>query len=226
MESNNEKPGNDAQREAHAHYAAAFIGGFLGLYPIVSAAHIFGSAQTANLIEIVVAAIAGDKRTVAMHVFGASLYCLGILLATLIPKRTRIPLKAAAMAVDSAAAVAMCAIPKGLNPAVYLYPTFLSLSFHWCAFKGGYGYTSSVIFSTNNMRMFVSSVAEILINGDSSFVTKAKFFGATLLSFHAGIAFSYIAWKAIPGWSFLIALVPISVCAFLSRPGHRSGTAG
>ena len=36
---------------AMAHYFAAFAGGFLGIFPLLSRAGVFGSAQTVNLIE-------------------------------------------------------------------------------------------------------------------------------------------------------------------------------
>ena len=35
------------------HYTLSFIGGYLGLYAIVSRADLFGNAQTANLIGVV-----------------------------------------------------------------------------------------------------------------------------------------------------------------------------
>lgn len=222
MKTEDGRPPKAARTEAHAHYAAAFIGGFLGLYPIVSVAHILGSAQTANIIEMIVAALAGDLRTVAIHALGVVLYCAGIFLATVIPKRTRLNPKLAAMAIDAAAAAVMWRLPETLNPAFYLYPTFFALAFHWCAFRGGYGFVSSAIFSTNNLRMLVSSAAEIVVNGDRSFALKAKFFGATLLAYHAGIASSWICWRTFGSAGFLLSTVPILVCAWLSERGRRA----
>ena len=35
------------------HYTLSFIGGYLGLYAIVSRADLFGNAQTANLLGVV-----------------------------------------------------------------------------------------------------------------------------------------------------------------------------
>ena len=202
--------------EARAHYCAAAVGGFLGLYPIVSAAHILGSAQTSNLIEVVLAMIAGDGKTVALHSAGALLYCSAIFFATILQK-TKINMKIAALILDFASSIVMFLLPKNLNPAIYLHPTFFALAFHWCAFKGGYGFTSSVIFSTNNLRMLVSSLAEIAVNKNKSFELKALFFGATLFSYHAGIAFSFILWRFFGNAGFLFSAIPILFCAFFVR---------
>ncbi len=200
--------------KARAHYAAAAVGGFLGLYPLVSAAHILGSAQTSNLIEIVLDALLGNVQTCALHALGALIYVFSITLATILERRTKINLKLLALIFDFFSAVCMFLTPPSLPVPIYLYPTFFALPFHWCAFKGAYGFVSATIFSTNNLRMFVSAVAEITINGDRSFSTKAFFFGFTLLFYHAGIVFAFVFWKIFGSAGFLFSLIPILICAF------------
>ena len=204
-------------QEAHIHYLVAFIGGFLGIFPIVNAAHFLGSAQTANLIDIVLGSIRGEWKSVALHLIGVILYCLAVFLVTFLPKHTKLNIKLLAMLVDGAACFVMWLFPteKNLPLSVYLYPTFFAMAFQWCAFKGAYGFVSATIFSTNNLRQFLSSLTEIFFNKDKSFALKAKFFGLTLLSFHLGVLASGILWHFFGNVGFLGALLPIlgvSVC--------------
>ena len=205
--------------KAHIHYIVAFIGGFLGIFPIVNAVHFLGSAQTSNLIDIVLGTIRGEWQSLAFHALGAFLYCLAIFLVTFLPKHTRLNVKIFAMLVDSAAALSMWLFPteKNLPLTVYLYPTFFAMAFQWCAFKGAYGFTSSTIFSTNNLRQLVSSLTEIFCNGDKSFSLKAKFFGFTLLGFHLGVAASAILQHFFGNAGFLFAILP---CGFVIFYGN------
>ncbi|WP_294428627.1 YoaK family protein [uncultured Treponema sp.] len=197
-------------REAQIHYTVAFIGGFLGIFPIVNAAHFFGSAQTVNLIDIIIGFLKCEGYSVLFHAIGVFLYAFAIFLVTFIPKHTKANVKILAMIVDITAAVVMWLfpIPKKLPLTVYLYPTFFAMSFQWCAFKGAYGFTSSTIFSSNNFRQFISSLTEIFFNGDKSFSLKAKFFGITLLSFHFGVTLSWILWHFLGNAGFLFVIIP------------------
>ena len=203
--------------EAQIHYTVSFIGGFLGIFPIVNAAHFFGSAQTSNLIDIVLGALNGEGNTVFLHAFGAFLYAFAVFLVTFLPKHSKANVKILAMLVDVSAGVAMWLFPteKKLPLTVYLYPTFFAMAFQWCAFKGAYGFSSSTIFSSNNFRQFFSALTEVCINGDKSFSLKARFFGCTLLAFHAGVALSCLLLRSLGSAGILPALVPIVTAAVL-----------
>ena len=200
----------NSNREAQIHYTVAFIGGFLGIFPIVNAAHFLGSAQTSNLIDIVLGTLNGEGRSVLFHAVGAFLYALAVFLVTFLPKHTKADVKILAMIVDVSAAIAMWLFPteQNLPLTVYLYPTFFAMAFQWCAFKGAYGFTSSTIFSSNNFRQFISSLTEIFFNGDKSFSLKAKFFGFTLFCFHFGLVLSWLSWHFFGNAGFLFVIVP------------------
>lgn len=208
-------------REAHIHYIVAFIGGFLGIFPIVNSLHLFGSAQTSNLIDIVLASLRADWSSLLFHAFGAFLYVFAVFLVTFLPKHTRLNVKWLALFVDAAASFVMWLFPteRDFPLTMYLYPTFFAMAFQWCSFKGAYGFTSSTIFSTNNLRQFIASLTEVFCNGDKSFLLKAKFFGLTLLGFHLGVAASGILWFFLGNAGFLFALLPISVAGLLYRAG-------
>lgn len=198
-------------REAHIHYLVAGIGGWLGIFPLVNAAHQFGSAQTVNLMELVIGLFGGNWKTVLLHGVGFMLYVLAIFLATWLPKHTRLNTKLLALGIDGLACLAMWRFPiEGNLPLMfYLYPTLFAMPFQWCAFVGAYGYKNSTIFSSNNVRQLVSALTEVWANGDKSQVLKAKFMGATLLFFYAGVTAGWFCWRFCGNAGFLGAFVPI-----------------
>ena len=86
--------------EAQIHYTVAFIGGFLGIFPVVNAAHFLGSAQTSNLIDIILGLLNGTGNSVLFHTLGAFLYAFAVFLVTFIPKHSKANVKILAMLVD------------------------------------------------------------------------------------------------------------------------------
>lgn len=206
-----------SRHEAHVHYVAAFIGGFLGTFPMLNAVHLLGSAQTSNLIDIVIGSLKGDLNSVALHLLGAFLYCLAVFLATFLPKHTKLNMKILAMAVDAACGFVMWQFPteRNLPLTVFLYPTFFAMAFQWCAFKGAYGFTSATIFSSNNLRQFIASLTEVFCNGDKSFSIKAKFFGATLLAFHLGVVAGGGCWYYFGNAGYLFVMIPAAVLCWM-----------
>ena len=198
--------------EAHIHYLVAFIGGFLGLFPIVNVVNVLGSAQTTNLIEIVLAILVGDGDLLFFHGIGALIFSFAIFLATVIPKHTKLDIKFLAMIFDILCGIVMYFFPKNAPVITFLYPTFFALSFQWCAFRGAYGYVCSSIFSTNNLRMCISAFVEVFVNKDRTFMLKAKFFGATLIAFHFGIIVSWVCWYFFGNRGFLAVIIPAFLC--------------
>jgi len=201
-----------ANLEARIHYMASCIAGFFGVFPILNMTGIFGSAQTANLIESVLSVLTGDRLGLIMHGIGVLLYVSAIVLATIIPKHTKFNLKIVAMIVDTITAIVMWQYPDNLPVLMYLYPTFFAMAFHWCAFNGAYGFVSASIFSTNNLRMFVSATIERYVYGNRQFGLKAKFFGLTLLSFHIGVVINWFCWRFLGNAGFLAAIILVALC--------------
>jgi len=205
----------ESKSTAHIHYVMAFTGGILGLFPMFNVVKLFGSAQTSNLIECILCAFGSEWTDMLLHLGGAGLYALAVFLVTFIPAHSRINIQIVAVFVDIAAAAVMAWMPDNLPAVVYFYPTFFAMSFQWSAFSGGYGYISSTIFSTNNLKQFVSALTEAFCNGKSEFKLKAVFFGATLLAFHLGIAVSYLCYKLCGNYGFLFVTVPCLVALIL-----------
>ncbi len=215
-----------SKREAYVHYVTAFIGGFLGIYPMLSAVHLFGSAQTSNLIECVYALIGRNWQDLLLHLIGVLFYAIAVFIVTVMVPRTGAKIvKSAALAVDVCAAFAMWLLPQNLPATIYFYPTFFAMAFQWSAFPGAYGFICSTIFSTNNLKQFVSSIAEVYVNGKKEFKLKAAFFGATLVTFHLGVCASYLLWKAFGFVSFVFVIAAVVVDLVLILSGKKDETA-
>lgn len=198
-----------SRHEARIHYVTAFIGGFLGIYPMLSAVHLFGSAQTSNMIECVFALIGRNWQDLFLHFTGVVLYALAVFVVTVMVPRTGAGfVKIVALVVDVCAGFVMWLLPQNLPVTVYFYPTFLAMAFQWSAFSGSYGFICSTIFSTNNLKQFVSSIAEVTVNRKKEFKLKAAFFGLTLIAFHLGVCASFLLWKYLGFVSFVFVIVP------------------
>ena len=82
-----------------------------------------------------------------------------------------------------------------MNPVLGLYPIFFAMAFQWCSFKGIGNYNSATVFSTNNLRQFVSAVTLFADEKKQEYLQKLKFYGGTLLSFHVGVGAACVAWQ-------------------------------
>ena len=205
------------RKNAHIHYAASFMGGFLAIYPILSIAKIFGSAQTANLIELVLDCVKGHWAVVLLRFIGMLLYGFGVFAATLVITRTKFNVKILSLFVNVATGIVMFFLPDNLPAVCYLYPTFVAMSFQWASFPGAYGFVSSSIFSTNNWRQTVSAATEFFINKKSEFKIKMIFYAVTLLFFHLGIVASYVGNQIFGKITFIGIIIPAIITYLLLK---------
>lgn len=201
--------------ETPLHYIMAFVGGFFGVYAILSFCNLFGNAQTANLIYFVTDLLGGDVKDAALRIGGMLLFMAAIVLTVYLPKHSRVNLQVMSVLLDAAAAVVVGLFPADIHPVLALYPFFFVTAFQWNSFRGAQGFASSTLFSTNNLKQFTMAATEVLLNGDRSHTAKAKFFGCTLLSFHAGVACSYAARVLIGPGSIWLALLPLGVSLYV-----------
>ena len=197
------------------HYTLAFIGGFLGVYAILTRSDFFGSAQTANLIFLVKSILGRNVYDAALRLGAMLIYMLAIGLTVWLPEHTHVDIRKMSVAVDVTAILILGFLPEKMNPILALYPIFFSMAFQWNSFKGARGYSSSTIFSTNNLRQFTVAATEVLFNHRKEQKDKALFFGGTLLSFHLGVAVSYLLWLSFRVREVFFALVPVAVAAAL-----------
>lgn len=197
------------------HYTLSFIGGYLGLYAIVSRADLFGNAQTANLLGVVRDLIGRDFSDMLLRVCALLIYMTAVILTVWIPEHFSTDLRFISIGIDIFAVLLLGFLPAGMSPVVALYPVFFAMPFQWCTFKAPGGYNSSTIFSTNNLRQFTTAVTQFLMKKDAAQRDKAKFYGMTLLSFHAGAALSLILYMIRGLAGVWLCLVPAFYAVWL-----------
>ncbi|WP_295588141.1 YoaK family protein [uncultured Oscillibacter sp.] len=188
------------------HFTMSFIGGFLAVYAVLCFAGLLGSAQTSNLILLTTDLLSANWMDFLLRIGGAILYMCAIALTVWLPRRCRTDLRRISVVLDMAAALVVGLFPEGIPPVLGLYPLFFAMAFQWNSFTGADGFVSSTIFSTNNFRQFSMALAETLAGHAQ--LPKAAFFGKTLLSFHCGVAISYLLWQFLGNRSAWICLLP------------------
>lgn len=202
---------NKNYHDVMTHYLMAIVGGFFGGYAIFARMNVFGSAQTANLIDLI-KNILGANYLEGMFRIGALLiYVLALILGTCLTYKTRWNLKYLVLKIEIICVILLSFIPTSVNPIVALYPCFFATAFQWSIFKGALGYTSSTIFSTNNIKQTVVSFTEYFLTDQPEkqheCLKKGCFFGGTLISFHSGVIFAYLLWMLFLEKSILFLLL-------------------
>ncbi len=205
---------NKKKYETPLHYMMAFVGGFFGVYAILSFCDLFGNAQTANMIYFVTDLLGHDFADACLRLGGVLLFMAAIALTVWLPRHSSINLQVASIFLDGAAAVLIGLFPMDIHPVLALYPFFFATAFQWNSFKGAKGFASSTLFSTNNLKQFTMAVTEVFLNKDKTHTVKARFFGCTLLSFHVGVACSFAARSLIGPRSIWCALLPLGIALY------------
>ena len=196
---------------AHLHFIMAMVGGFLGAYAILNRSDIFGSAQTANMIELAMGIFGKSSGEVLIRVIALLLTISALVATTIIPKHIKINMHIFSIILDMLAVFALGFFPKSMNNLVALYPVFFASTFQWNCFRGVSGFGSSTIFSTNNLRQTVTSFIEYLYKKDEKELNKAKIFGGTILYYHIGVILSYFSTKKFEIRGAWICIFPLII---------------
>lgn len=181
--------------DIYRHLSFAAVGGFFGAYAILCRSGLLASAQTMNLLELVINALRGDMLAVLLHIGALALYVAGTMMTVLLPHLFGVDMRRLAPVIDFAACVILCFIPADANVLLALYPIFFAMSVQWSVFTGAKGFVSSTIFSTNNTKQASLAFARYLTDGDRAHFAKMKFYLYTLLAFHIGAAVGFFAVK-------------------------------
>lgn len=197
------------------HCSMAVIGGFLGAYAILNRHDVFGNAQTSNMIWLILCILGKDFKAVLIRIGALLLYMAGIVLTTLWPKYFKIHVHYLALIVDGIAMIILGLLPKEMDLILALYPIFFAMALQWCAFPGVYGYNCSTIFSTNNLRQFTSALTEYFCSHDKKSAHKAKFYGSVLLSYHFGVAVSFVVYHFLEISGSFVGLGFVAISAVL-----------
>lgn len=195
------------------HLSLTLIGGISGAYALMVREN-FGSAQTGNLIELIIGFSSNDFFDTFLRILILFLYVFSLiaarLLALFFPKKNRqICLIAEVLCILSAGM-----FPSGANPLLALCPVFILSTLQWQTFTEAQYYNSSTLFSTNNLKQFVLAWLHYNIFHKAEDRQKALFFTRTLLVFHLGILIGFYAVQLWSEKAIWLALLP-AACAFL-----------
>ena len=205
--------------ERRLHLNMTLLGGFIGGYAILSHDDLFGSAQTTNMISLVIGAAGGPDSEWLARFFGLLVYIAGLASTVLIShKINKEQQKRFSIILDALVLFFVAFLPKDLDIFIATYPLFYVTSFQWCTFKGADGFVSSSIFSTNNLRQCITGFSEYLCSHDTEALRKGIYFGKVLLSFYVGVLFAYISCSTLgtkgswPGIIFTGTALILSYC--------------
>lgn len=110
-----------------------------------------------------------------MRIGALLIYILSIMIATVLTYKSQWNLKHLVLYLEMICIVILGLFLKNIPPIIALYPCFFVTAFQWCIFKGAMGYTSSTIFSTNNIKQTVVSLTEyFLIQGHHNQTRKTQ----------------------------------------------------
>lgn len=188
------------------HSLMCCIGGYMGGYALLCRGNL-GSAQTINLIEIVLGILGRNREELLLRVLGLFLYFAGIECYVLLTKKTQINIQRYSILVDMAGFVVLTAIPINASKVLGILPIFFMLSTQWSVFHGAKNYNSATVFSTNNFFQTVIALNEYAFNKDKKQLNKALFYMNTLFWFHVSIVLSYICVKHFSIYASLIGFV-------------------
>ena len=181
------------QRKLHS--VMAMIGGFLGGYAVLTRMDLFGNAQTANMMYIVLNIVGRNFTDVLLRVCGMIIYMTGIAITVIWKNKVKHNIHYLAVCIDVLAIIILGMIPRSVSPVVALYTIFFAMAIQWNSFPGPYGFVSSTILSTNNLRLFTMGITEYIMGHDIKQLHKVCIYGRVLLFYHAGVLCSFFAVK-------------------------------
>jgi uncharacterized membrane protein YoaK (UPF0700 family) len=181
------------KKELYLHSMMCVVGGFFGAYAVLSRAGTLASAQTLNMIEVVLALLGRDYIQFFLRVICVLLYMSAVMIALVLMKRTHVSVQRYSILVDVAGMVLLSVIPADVDIVIGIMPIFFMMSTQWTVFHGNAKYTSSTIFSTNNLKQMTLALGGYFLDKDESQLDKAKYFGNSILWYHIGVVISFFA---------------------------------
>ena len=209
--------------ETLAHHTMAVVGGFLGVYALMTRNETFGSSETSNLIYLTIAGLGRSWGSFAVRLGATLCYIAGIVFATLMPKYLKhTDFRYVSLLTDSTACLILARIPAGIDPVLALYPMFFTTAVQWLAYTEAAGFASATIFSTNNLRQCFAGLAEYAHSRLEVHRKRFLFYGGTLICFHVGVFFCWCCMKRWGIQSIYACLLPIGLGAAATVLDNRT----
>jgi len=212
-------------RDIILHSLMCSIGGFLGGYAVLCRGNL-GSAQTINMVDIVLCIVGRNRDELLFRITGLFLYIMGIELVAFFSKKAKINLQRYSIYVDMAGFLVLAMIPEQANTVAGILPVFFMLSTQWSVFHGVRGYNSATVFSTNNLRQMVLALNEYAFGRDRKQLNNVLYYVNTLFWFHINVAISYFAVKSFGIYASLfgfIYAVPALAITFIRDEKAQAG---
>ena len=106
----------------YRHLSFAAVGGFFGGYAILARCGVLASAQTMNLLEMVMDALHGKGGSALLHLLCLVIYFAGTMSTVLLPHLFHVDMRRLCTAVDALAAVTVGFFPENMPVIAALYP--------------------------------------------------------------------------------------------------------
>lgn len=196
--------------ENFLHYSMCMVGGFCGSYALLLRGN-FGSAQTANLIQMFisiseVSVLDAFVRISALGIFMISLFISSFLREKYTEASVRI-----CLLVEIVGVCMIGVIPRQADDLLALLPLFALTAFQWGVFNGTKEYVSPTLFSTGNIRQCIQAWMDYHLNSTASSKVKGTFYGYTLLHYHLGVLAGIALIPVFGVRSILFCLLPLLV---------------
>lgn len=170
------------------HHAVSVIGGFWGGYTIFNHCDIFANAQTGNLIKLVIGLCTLQLESVAYMAAYFAIYIAGNAFYAVARKKLKISMKIVSFIISAAGIILTGLLCFTGSSYIIVMPLFFIAPVQWNAFKTAGKNSSSTIFSSNNVRQAVILLTNYIMNRNKRDFKNARFYWATLLCFHIGVA--------------------------------------
>lgn len=196
----------------------SFIGGIFAIYAILEHSNVFGSAETSNMILLINDLLTWDLFHIIIRAASLIVYAAGITASLWMAKYHPSFQKMICIIIDAIAAVILILTPNDIHPVMALYPVAFAMSIQWCTFRGVEKNLSATTFSTGNFRQLVTNIFNYCTERKcterkTNYISNIKFYIATMLSFHLGVALGYISEPYILQNSIVLVFIPLIIAA-------------
>lgn len=203
------------------HYIMSIVGGFLGCYALLLRGN-FGSAQTGNLIQLIIDIQKMDLIDVLLRFTAFGVFVATLAVALLMTKRNKIISQKTCILLEVFVIMTVGLIPVETNEMLALLPIFIIAAFQWGNFNGTEKYSSPTLFTTGNLRNCTFSWVEYYLGREPGIKTKAIFYSQTLLSYHLGVVVGILLINIYNVKSIWFCIIPLLVVYSLIIYSQRS----
>ncbi len=192
------------------HYVMSIVGGFLGCYALLLRGN-FGSAQTGNLIQLIIDIQKMNLLDVLLRFTAFGVFVASLAVALLMTKRNTATAKKICIVLELVMISIVGLIPVETNEMLALLPIFVIAAFQWGNFNGTEKYSSPTLFTTGNLRNCTYSWVEYYLGKEQNIKAKAIFYSKTLLSYHLGVVVGLVLINIYHVKSIWFCLIPLLV---------------